>query len=99
MVHANMCLQMEADMVAISRGTKTKQEVLEANIRMYKAIFVKVSEDYVAKMDEVCVYVFFSRLNFIALCRRVQSILNHLVPIFNSHTNKRTSPNAANVEG
>ncbi len=44
---------MEADMVAISRGIRTKQEVLDDNIRMYKQIFMKVTEECVGIMDEV----------------------------------------------
>ena len=51
---------MEADMVAISRGIRTKQEVLDDNIRMYKQIFMKVTEECVGIMDEVTTSFLFS---------------------------------------
>ena len=52
--------QMEADMVAISKGIRTKQEVLDDNIRMYKQIFMKVTEECLGIMDEVTTSILFS---------------------------------------
>jgi hypothetical protein len=61
---------MEADMLAISKGEKTREEVVRSSKQMYKELFLKVQEQC-AKMDEVL-------LLSLSLCFLVAASIHHI---------------------